>query len=372
MPDTHEINRILEDARKRMENLRQTLDIKTKTERVDAIDGLMSQPDFWNDQARAQAVIAERKTLKSVLDPLEELNRALEESEEFFQMAVEEDDEETLAEIGETIADLPGRIASLETMALLSHRGDSEGCFFSIHTGAGGSDACEWAEILLRMYTRFFEKRGWKIEELSFVAGEEAGIRGVDLRVSGPYVFGHMKGEIGVHRLVRISPYSGRRETSFAAVDAVPDFEEEINIEIDEKDLRIDTYRAGGKGGQHVNTTDSAVRITHLPTGIVAAVQNERSQHANKAVAMKILKSRLDQRAEAERMAQSDAHNAAKMENAWGSQIRNYVMHPYSLVKDVRTGHETGNIQAVLDGDLDDFIDAYLHWQIETPGANAS
>jgi peptide chain release factor 2 len=250
-------------------------------------------------------------------------------------------------------------------MALLSRPHDREPCFFSIHTGAGGADACEWAEMLLRMYMRFFERRGWKVQELDFQPGDEAGIKGVELRVTGAFANGYLRGEIGVHRLVRISPFSGKRETSFAAIDVVPDYQEEINIVIDDKDLKIDTYRAGGKGGQHVNKTDSAVRITHLPSGIVVAVQNERSQHSNKDMALKILKSRLKQREEAARAAQVSAHNAGKSENAWGSQIRNYVMNPYQLVKDVRTGTETGDITKVLDGDLDNFIDAYLRWAVE-------
>lgn len=216
----------------------------------------------------------------------------------------------------------------------------------------------------MRMYLRFFERRGWKAQELDFLPGDEAGIKSVEFRVTGNFANGYLRGEMGVHRLVRISPFSGKRETSFAAVDVVPDYQEDINIEIDDKDLKIDTYRAGGKGGQHVNKTDSAVRITHLPSGIVVAVQNERSQHSNKDVALKILKSRLKQREEAARAAQASAHNAGKSENAWGSQIRNYVMNPYQLVKDVRTGVETGDIGKVLDGDLDGFIDAYLRWAV--------
>lgn len=365
MIELREITSTLEDAAQRLERLEQSLRTPEKRLRLREIEEAMSRPSFWDRQEIARKQVEEMKELRGILDPLDAFRKDLEEHQELFELAREEGDDATLQEIAQAIQQFPARIHQMETMALLSGPHDRENCFFSIHTGAGGSDACEWAEMMLRMYTRFFERRGWKYEELSFVAGEEAGIRGVDLRVIGPYAYGYLRGEVGVHRLVRISPFSGRRETSFAAVDVIPDFEEEIEIEIDEKDLRIDTYRSSGKGGQHVNKTDSAVRITHLPTGIVVAVQNERSQHANKAMAMKILKAKLKAKEEAERAALAEARKAAKTENAWGNQIRNYVLHPYTLVKDTRTGCETGDIQRVLDGDLDRFIDAELRWAVE-------
>jgi peptide chain release factor 2 len=309
--------------------------------------------------------VEELKSLKAIVEPLREAARKCGDCRELFDLVAADGDAAGLAEVGNDAERLRSELASLELMALLSRPHDREPCFFSIHTGAGGADACEWAEMLLRMYLRFFERRGWKAQELDFQPGEEAGIRGVGLRIAGPFACGYLRGEMGVHRLVRISPFSGKRETSFAAVDVIPDYQEEINIVIDDRDLKIDTYRAGGKGGQHVNKTDSAVRITHLPTGIVVAVQNERSQHSNKETAMKILKSRLKRREEEARAAQASAHNAGKMDNAWGSQIRNYVMNPYQLVKDVRTGVETGDIGKVLDGALDGFVDAYLRWAVE-------
>jgi peptide chain release factor 2 len=364
MPELHEIRETLESAAERLAALRLSLAIDAKQSRLAQVERNMAAPDFWNDQEAAKREVEDLKSLRAILEPFLAADRAARDNAELFEMAREENDASALEEVARDAGRLASDLRALELMSLLSQPHDREPCFFSIHTGAGGADACEWAEMLLRMYLRHFERRGWKAEELSFLAGEEAGIKGVELRVSGSFAYGYLKGEMGVHRLVRISPFSGKRETSFAAVDVVPDYQEEIAIVIDEKDLKIDTYRSSGKGGQHVNKTDSAVRITHLPTGIVVAVQNERSQHKNKDMAMKILKSRLKQREEAMRAAQANAHNAGKMENAWGSQIRNYVMNPYQLVKDVRTGHETGDIAKVLDGDLDAFVDAVLRWSV--------
>ncbi len=354
----------IESCSNRLSALSRSLDVAAKTRQLLDIEKKMSAPDFWDDQEAAKQHVEQMKTIKGIIDPLNKACTDLEEAQQWLELAMEEDDQEVAGQAHAEVQRVAREIERLETISLLSGPNDAGPCFFSLHTGAGGSDACEWAEMLLRMYTRFFERRGWKVEELWFQPGEEAGIRGVDLRVSGAYAFGYLQGETGVHRLVRISPFSGRRETSFAAVDVTPDFQQEINIEIDENDLRIDTFRSSGKGGQHVNKTDSAVRITHLPSGIVVSVQNERSQHRNRDLAMKILKSRLHQRAMAELEAAATARNAAKMDNAWGSQIRNYVMHPYQLVKDVRTGEQTGDMQKVLDGDLDAFVDSFLKWAV--------
>ena len=365
MPEASEVRDAVLDAERRLADLSRSLSVEGKAARMAEIEAGMVRPDFWNSQEGALREVEELKSLKAIVEPLREASRKCVDCRELFDLVAEDGDEAGLAEIGRDAERLRSDLASLELMALLSRPHDREPCFFSIHTGAGGADACEWAEMLLRMYLRFFERRGWRAQELDFQPGEEAGIRGVELRVAGPFVCGYLRGEMGVHRLVRISPFSGKRETSFAAVDVVPDYQEEINIVIDDKELKIDTYRAGGKGGQHVNKTDSAVRVTHLPTGIVVAVQNERSQHSNKETAMKILKARLKRREEESRAAQASAHNAGKMDNAWGSQIRNYVMNPYQLVKDVRTGVETGDIGKVLDGSLDDFVDAYLRWAVQ-------
>ncbi len=360
MADLFEINNILENANSRLKELEHSLKITDKTAKLAQIDEQMAASNFWDDTTAAQSTVMERKALAMITEPYRKFVTDLKDAEELLELGKEEADTETIEEASELIRELQQDLIRLETMALLSEPHDEENAFFSINTGAGGSDACECAQMLLRMYTRYFDSKGWNVETLSFIEGEEAGIKSVDLRVSGEYVYGMLKGEMGVHRLVRISPFSGKRETSFAAVDVIPDFRNEINIEIDENELRIDTYRAGGKGGQHVNTTDSAVRITHLPTNIVVAVQNERSQHSNKAKAMDILKSRLYAFEENKRLMEANEHNSAKMINAWGSQIRNYVMHPYTMVKDVRTEYQTGNIQGVLDGDIEPFIDAYL------------
>ncbi len=365
MPEVNEIRDILDDVAKRVATLHASLDSQVKAERMKAIEQRMESPDFWNNQETALQDVEELKSLKAILDPLNDVDAKAGDCRELFEMVEADGDASGMEEVAADAQALQESLQSLELMALLSQPHDREPCFFSIHTGAGGADACEWAEMLMRMYLRYFERRGWKVQELDFQPGEEAGIKGVELRITGPFAFGYLRGEMGVHRLVRISPFSGKRETSFAAVDVVPDYQEDINIVIEDKDLKIDTYRAGGKGGQHVNKTDSAVRITHLPSGIVVAVQNERSQHANKDTAMKILKSRLKQREEAARAAEASARNAGKMENAWGSQIRNYVMNPYQLVKDVRTGVETGDIGKVLDGDIDGFVDAYLRWAVQ-------
>ena len=365
MAEISEIRDLLDNIAERVAALQKSLDAEGKGKRMAVVEERMASPDFWNNQETALKDVEELKSLKAILEPLRAVESKSADSRELFDMVEAENDAAGLEEVAADAEKIRKDLQSLELMALLSRPHDREPCFFSIHTGAGGADACEWAEMLLRMYLRFFEQRGWKVQELDFQPGEEAGIKGVELRVTGPFANGYLRGEMGVHRLVRISPFSGKRETSFAAVDVVPDYQEEINIVIDDKDLKIDTYRAGGKGGQHVNKTDSAVRITHLPSGIVVAVQNERSQHANKDTALKILKSRLKQREEAARAAQTSAHNAGKSENAWGSQIRNYVMNPYQLVKDVRTGVETGDINKILDGELDEFIDAYLRWAVE-------
>ena len=365
MPELNEVRGAIAGAAARVEALRKSLDADAKAVRMDEVEARMARPDFWNHQETALRDVEELKALKAVLEPLRNVERKSSDCRELFELAAADGDAAALDEIARDAEVLIEDLSALELMALLSKPHDREPCFFSIHTGAGGADACEWAEMLMRMYLRHFERRGWKAQELDFQSGEEAGIKGVELRVTGAFAYGYLRGEMGVHRLVRISPFSGKRETSFAAVDVTPDYQEEINIVIEDRDLKIDTYRSGGKGGQHVNKTDSAVRVTHLPTGIVVAVQNERSQYANKDTAMKILKSRLLRREEAARAAEASAHNATKMENAWGSQIRNYVMNPYQLVKDVRTGAETGDIGRVLDGDLDRFVDAYLKWAVE-------
>ncbi len=327
----------------------------------------MSEAGFWNNQDSAQAVVSKVSTLKAIIEPVEELQREVKDLEELFELAFETDKEE-LGQLEIDLQELVKRCERIELQGLLSRPEDMRNCFFSIHAGAGGTESCDWASMLLRMYTRYFDASKYKYRELDITPGEEAGIRSITLRVSGPFAFGRLSCEVGVHRLVRISPFDSnkRRHTSFAAVDCLPEFQEDINIEIDEDDLRIDCYRASGAGGQHVNKVSSAVRITHLPTGIVVQCQNERSQHKNKAQAMNVLKARLYMLEEQKRDAELAKLYGEKGEIAWGNQIRSYVLQPYQMVKDHRTDHQVGNVEAVLDGDIDVFIESYLRHRAKT------
>jgi peptide chain release factor 2 len=278
------------------------------------------------------------------------------------ELLQQEQDEATEKELSRNTETLLKRVDELELRALLSNELDPLNCYLHVHAGAGGTESCDWASMLVRMYQRWCERAGFKMEELDFTPGDEAGVKSATFLVKGDYAFGYLKSEIGVHRLVRISPFdaNARRHTSFASVFATPEIDDSIEIDIQEEDLRIDYYRSSGAGGQHVNKTSSAVRITHLPTKTVVACQNERSQHKNKAVAMKILKGRLYQLEVEKQRAEQTARESEKTEIGWGNQIRSYVFQPYQMVKDLRTSHETGNIQAVMDGELDPFIEAFL------------
>jgi len=322
----------------------------------------MSQEGFWDNPEAAQRITSQLSALKSVVEPVEELQREVTDLGELYELATEEADAEELEQLQEDAEALTQRCGRIELQGLLSRPEDMKNCFISIHAGAGGTESCDWASMLLRMYARHCETNKFKCEELDITPGEEAGIRSVTLRVTGPFAFGRLSCEVGVHRLVRISPFDSqsRRHTSFAAVDCVPEFDEDIEIDINEEDLRIDFYRASGAGGQHVNKVSSAVRITHLPTGVVVQCQNQRSQHKNRAQAMKVLKSRLYMMEQQKRDAEVAKLYGDKGEIAWGNQIRSYVMQPYQMVKDHRTNHQTGNVDAVLDGDLDGFIESYL------------
>jgi peptide chain release factor 2 len=305
-------------------------------------------------------VVSRLSTLKAVIEPIETLDSEINDLVELLELAGDDDNE--ISQLGEEISPLITKCEAIELQGLLSRPEDSKNCFLSIHAGAGGTESCDWASMLLRMYTRYFERNKFKVEELDITPGEEAGIRSISLRVCGAFAFGKLSCEVGVHRLVRISPFDSqsRRHTSFAAVDCIPEFDDDIDIDIQDDDMRIDFYRASGAGGQHVNKTSSAVRITHIPTGIVVQCQNERSQHKNKARALKVLKSRLYMLEEQKRDAEVAKLYGDKGEIAWGNQIRSYVMQPYQMVKDHRSDCQTGNVQAVMDGDLEAFIESYL------------
>ena len=321
----------------------------------------MSRPGFWSDSEQANKIISEFKELKSRLEPWDKYQSQYQDILELSKL-VEEDDQKTLAELQEEFLTLSNALDKLEFEILLNGEDDKCSAILSINAGAGGTEACDWVQMLARMYIRWAEAKGFSTRTVDFLSGEEAGLKNVTIMIGGRFAYGWLKTEIGVHRLVRISPFDSarRRHTSFASVDVIPEIEGEISIVINPSDLRIDTYRSSGAGGQHVNVTDSAVRITHLPTGVVAQCQNERSQFKNKSTAMKVLKARLHERELREKEQERAKKNQKKMEIAWGSQIRSYVLYPYSLVKDHRTAFQTANTQAVMDGNIDQFMEAYL------------
>ena len=344
----------------RVAHLGEFLKIEERRSEMAALNEKMTAPDFWDHKDDAQATVAALSAAKNVIEPYEKVQKEVADLDELIEMAG--DDEEMLGEVSDMVATLQKELDQLELVSFLSGELDHNNAYFSIHAGAGGTESCDWASILMRMYRRYFERCGWKDEVLDLQPGDEAGIKSVTLKVTGEFAYGYLKAERGVHRLVRISPFdsNARRHTSFSSVDLIPEISEDINVEIEEKDLRVDTYRSSGAGGQHVNTTDSAVRITHLPTGTVVCCQNERSQHKNRATAMNMLKARLYELELEKRRSTEDAIRGVKTDNGWGNQIRSYVLQPYQMVKDLRTEVETSNTAAVLDGDIQDFIEAYL------------
>ncbi|HEX2239591.1 MAG TPA: peptide chain release factor 2 [Actinomycetota bacterium] len=346
----------------KLDQIKDYFDLETKRARLEELRAASAAPDFWDDTSSAQQVMAESARLSEDVSQFDEIQSRLADARVLWELAEGEKDEATGREADEELAAIESEIESLEVLALLGGEFDDHPAIVEVHAGEGGTDSQDWADMLLRMYLRWAERRGFKADVLEVTPGEEAGIKGATLTVEGRHSYGLLAAERGVHRLVRISPFdaSRRRHTSFASVDVTPEVDEQVEVEIDPDDLRIDTYRSSGAGGQHVNVTDSAVRITHLPTGIVVSCQNERSQMQNRAVAMRILKSRLLARALEEREQELVALRGEKREIGFGSQIRSYVLHPYQMVKDHRTGVETGNVQSVLDGDLDRFIGAEL------------
>ncbi len=326
----------------------------------------MSQPDFWNDQKQAQQIISEANLLKDQVNTFYKLNEQQEDIEAAIELLKEEPDEDLQEELENQLADLESELNEFELQLLLNGPYDKNNAILEIHSGAGGTESQDWASMLLRMYTRWAENKGFQVETLDYLAGEEAGIKSVTLLIKGHNAYGYLKAEKGIHRLVRISPFDagGRRHTSFASCEVMPEIDDDIEIEIRPEDIRVDTYRASGAGGQHVNKTSSAVRITHIPTGIVVSSQAQRSQIQNREQAMKMLRAKLYQKQLEEQEKQLAELRGEQKEIGWGSQIRSYVFHPYSMVKDHRTNVETGNVQAVMDGEIDEFIDAYLRSQI--------
>lgn len=347
-----------------LEELGQSLDLENKNRRIAEMERQMEEPSFWDDAEKSAKFMKDLNSLKSSVQKYDSLNSQFDDIEAIIEMGTEEDDEELATEAREMLESFKTELENMRTSLLLSGEYDANNATVALSAGTGGTEAMDFNEMLYRMYTRWCEKHGFTVKLLDYQEGDEAGIKGVTFSVEGENAYGLLKSEAGVHRLVRISPFNaqGKRQTSFCSCDVMPELDDNIEIDIDPSDLRIDTYRSSGAGGQHINKTSSAVRITHIPTGIVCACQEERSQFQNKDKAMAMLKAKLymlKQQAHAEKL--SDIRGDIK-EIAWGSQIRNYVLQPYTMVKDVRTGEETGNAQAVLDGDIDIFINAYLKW----------
>ncbi|WP_156172301.1 peptide chain release factor 2 [Paenibacillus dauci] len=357
----------LREMAQKLSNLRGSLDLDLKNEMIENFEVKMSAPDFWDDNESAQAVIAEMNAVKGSVDQYNKLQQEYDDISLMVELADEENDEDLAKEVTSGVQALVKKLEEFELQLLLNEPYDKLNAILELHPGAGGTESQDWGSMLLRMYTRWAEKSGFKVEVMDYLPGDEAGIKSVTLLIKGYNAYGYLKAEKGVHRLVRISPFdsSGRRHTSFVSCDVVPEITNDTEIEIRTEDLKVDTYRASGAGGQHINTTDSAVRITHLPSGVVVSCQTERSQIKNRERAMTMLRSKLYERKIEEERKQLDEIRGEQSEIAWGSQIRSYVFHPYSMVKDHRTQVETGNIGAVMDGDLDPFIDGYLRSQLK-------
>ncbi|MBQ7432972.1 MAG: peptide chain release factor 2 [Lachnospiraceae bacterium] len=345
--------------------LRDSLNLAVKRQRIQELSRYMEEPSFWDDPENSQKIMKELRNLEDTVKSYEQLEEQYEEIQLLLEMGYEENDPEVIPEIKDTLEAFTSTLDQMTIATLLSDEYDSHNAILRLNAGAGGTESCDWASMLYRMYCRWAEKKGYAVEVLDYLDGDEAGIKSVTIQVNGLNAYGYLKSEHGVHRLVRISPFNaaGKRQTSFVSCDIMPEIEEDLDIEINDDDLRIDTYRSSGAGGQHINKTSSAVRITHLPTGIVVQCQNERSQFQNKDKAMQMLKAKLfmlKKQANADKV--SDIRGEVK-DIAWGSQIRSYVLQPYTMVKDHRTGYESGNASAVLDGDIDGYINAYLKWQ---------
>jgi len=343
-------------------------DLTSKREKVEEIEAIMQAPDFWDNMEKAQGYVKELNTLKNVLDDFKELETQFDDVEVLLEMGYESEDAEIVAEVKEALDIFVEHFEALRLSTLLSGEYDKNNAILTLHAGAGGTESCDWASMLCRMYQRYAEKNGFSTEMIDFLDGDEAGYKSVTLEIKGENAYGYLKSEKGVHRLVRISPFNaaGKRQTSFVSCDVMPDMEDDVDVEINEEDLRIDTYRSSGAGGQHVNKTSSAIRITHIPTGIVVQCQNERSQFQNKDKAMQMLKAKLYLLKQEENAALAAGIRGEVRDINFGNQIRSYVLQPYTMVKDHRTDCEVGNAGAVLDGGLQPFINAYLKWQATT------
>ncbi len=347
-----------------LKEVRDSLDLESKEQKIEELERKMEEPGFWDEPEKAQEQMKELGNLKDDRDTYRKLVSEKEDMETLIEMGYEENDESVIPEIREMLDKFKEEFDAIRIKTLLSGEYDKCNAILKLNAGAGGTEAMDWCGMLYRMYTRWAEKKGFTIDELDFLEGEEAGVKSVTFQVNGTNAYGYLKSEKGVHRLVRISPFNanGKRQTSFVSCDVMPDIEDDIDIEIKDEDIRIDTYRSSGAGGQHINKTSSAIRITHFPTGIVVTCQNERSQFQNKDKAMQMLKAKLYMLAQEEQMAKLSGIRGEVTDIAWGNQIRSYVMQPYTMVKDHRTNEERGQVNNVLDGDIDPFINAYLKW----------
>jgi len=357
-----ELKERLETCKDKLESLKKHLNLDQKRANADKLKQLSQADDFWQDQMKAQATLKELNELKTLIDQWQRLQQNIDDAGAILDLMQGEENEELIQEGLSKLSQTEQEIAGLEFKRMLSGEQDRAGAILFINAGAGGTESCDWADMLLRMYRRWCDKKGFRNEVVDFTPGDGAGFRSVVLTVEGDYAYGLLRAEIGVHRLVRISPFDAnkRRHTSFASVFVLADVEKDIEIVIKDDDLRVDTFRSGGAGGQHVNKTESAVRLTHIPSGIVVACQSQRSQHQNRATAMKLLKAKLYELEMAKRQKEKDTVEKSKKKIEWGSQIRSYVMQPYRLVKDHRTNLESGNVEAIMDGDLDPFIQKFL------------
>lgn len=362
MVEFEELRLKLLESEKPIQNLKEALAIDSLKSEVEVLEKESSAPDFWDDMENSQKTMQKIGSLKSKISSYESLKSDYDDALVMIELANEEEDESLLEDCEKSVKDIESRIETLTLSTLLSGEFDSKNALLTFHAGAGGTEAQDWAEMLFRMYNRWGERHGYKVSTLDYLDGDVAGIKSATILVEGENAYGYLRGEMGIHRLVRVSPFdsSGRRHTSFASLEVMPEIDDDVNVDIREEDIKMDVYRASGAGGQKVNKTSSAVRLTHIPTGIVVSCQIERSQHQNREVAMRMLKSKLVEIKERENLERIEDIKGDQKEIAWGSQIRSYVFMPYTMVKDHRTGYEMGNITAVMDGDIDGFINAYL------------
>ena len=362
MIEFEELNQRLMQSEEPISNLKEALDIDNVKIQIEELEKQSAAPDFWDDMENSQKVMQKIGSLKAKVASYENLKNDFEDAQVMIELANEEEDASLVEDCTKSVDDIENRIEKLTLSTLLSGEFDDNNAILTFHAGAGGTEAQDWAEMLFRMYNRWGERNGYKVSTLDYLEGDVAGIKSATIRVEGENAYGYLHGEMGIHRLVRVSPFdsSGRRHTSFASLEVMPEIDNDVNVEIREEDIKMDVYRASGAGGQKVNKTSSAVRLTHIPTGIVVSCQVERSQHQNREMAMLMLKSKLVEIKERENLEKIDDIKGDQKEIAWGSQIRSYVFHPYNMVKDHRTSAETGNTQAVMDGDIDMFIEAFL------------